>query len=133
MTEEAVTRIYANRWFAKFAAREAIDASILVGAVRRAEAGLIDAELGSGLIKQRIAREGAGRSGGYRTLIFFRHGDRAVFAFAFAKNAKANLDAVELHAFRRVAKIVLGLTNAQIDAEVVAGRLFKVSEDGEDL
>ena len=77
--------VYLNRWFAKFARKERIGDEALRDAIRRAEQGLIDADLGSGLIKQRIAREGAGRSGGYRTIIFFRGGERAVFAFGFAK------------------------------------------------
>jgi hypothetical protein len=125
-------RIYKNAWFAKFARKEDVNDTMLVDAVRRAAAGLIDAPLGSGLIKQRVARPGQGRSGGYRTLIFFRDGERAVFAFGFAKNSKANLDADELAAFRKAAKIVLGLTQAQIDAEVAAGVLTEV-EHGKDI
>ena len=59
MTENARIRIYANRWFAKFAAKENISDATLADAVHRAETGMIDADLGSGLIKQRIARQGA--------------------------------------------------------------------------
>lgn len=55
-----------------------------------------------------------------------------MFAFGFAKNSKANLDADELAAFRKAAKIVLGLTQAQIDAEVAAGVLTEV-EHGKDI
>jgi hypothetical protein len=127
-TERIVqTRIYKNRWFAKFASREMISDASLVAAVRQADAGLIDADLGSGLLKLRVARDGGGKSGGYRTLLFFRQSDRAVFAFGFAKSGKANLDAVELRTFRKAAKIILGLTQAQIDGEVDAGRLFEVN------
>jgi hypothetical protein len=127
-TERIVqTRIYKNRWFAKFASREMISDASLVAAVRQADAGLIDADLGSGLLKLGVARDGGGKSGGYRTLLFFRQSDRAVFAFGFAKSGKANLDAVELRTFRKAAKIILGLTQAQIDGEVDAGRLFEVN------
>jgi hypothetical protein len=56
MTENPRVRIYANRWFAKFAAKERISDVTLADAVHRAESCLIDADLGSGLIKQRIAR-----------------------------------------------------------------------------
>ena len=102
-----------------------------------AEAGervlLIDADLGGGLIKQRVAREGGGKSGGYRTLVFFRHEERAVFAFGFAKSSKANLNAVELRTYKQAAKIVLALTQAQVDTEVREGRLFEVNADAKDL
>ena len=133
MTRNSQSRIYMNRWFAKFASREGISDAALVAAIGQVETGLVDADLGSGLIKQRVAREGAGKSGGYRTLIFFRSGERAVFAFGFAKSAKANLDAAELRAYRSAAKIVLSLTQAQIDAEVKAERLFEVNDDAQDL
>ncbi|MFZ5745988.1 MAG: type II toxin-antitoxin system RelE/ParE family toxin [Pseudomonadota bacterium] len=88
MTGKPQTRIYKNRWFAKFASREGIGDSTLVAAVEQANRGLIDADLGGGLIKQRVAREGGGKSGGYRTLVFFRHEERAIFAFCFAKSDK---------------------------------------------
>lgn len=133
MTGDQRTRIYKNRWFAKFAAREGISDATLVAAIDQANLGLIDADLGSGLIKQRVAREGGGKSGGYRTLVFFRHEERAIFAFGFAKSGKANLNAIELRAYRQAAKIVLALTQAQIDSEVRAERLFEVKDDAQDL
>jgi hypothetical protein len=82
---EAV-RVFMNAWFGKFARKERISNVALCEAVSRAEAGLIDANLGGGVVKQRVARPGAGRSGGYRSLLFFRTGARAVFAFGFAKS-----------------------------------------------
>ena len=120
------TRIYKNRWFAKFASREGIDDAMLIAAVKQAEDGLNDADLGGGLIKLRVAREGGGKSGGYRTLIFFRQNERAVFAFGFAKNDRANLDAVELRTFKKAAKIMLVLTQDQIELEVQAGRMMEL-------
>lgn len=127
------TRIYKNRWFAKFAAREGISDATLVAAIDQANRGLIDADLGGGLIKQRVARDGGGKSGGYRTLVFFRHEERAVFAFGFAKSDRANLGAAELKAYKQAAKIVLALTQAQIDTEVREERLFEVNDDAQDL
>lgn len=126
-------RTYMNRWFAKFATRENLSTAALIDAVVRAEAGLIDADLGSGLIKQRIARSGGGRSGGYRSLVIFRSGDRAVVVFGFPKYLKDNLDAVELRTFRAAAKIVLGLTQEQVDGEVLQERLIEVKADDQDL
>jgi hypothetical protein len=59
----------------------------LLEAIARAERGLIDADLGGGLIKQRVARQGQGRSGGYRMILAYRMKDRAVFLYAFAKTS----------------------------------------------
>lgn len=126
-------RIYKNRWFDKFARRERITDSRLREAVERANAGLIDAELGNGLVKQRVARAGQGRSGGYRTIIVFRVEERAIFLFGFAKNDRANLNAEELAAYRKAAHIMLELTQRELDVELAAGRLLEVSDDDEDL
>ena len=129
MTENSRIRIYANRWFAKFAAKEKISDRTLADAVARATSGLIDADLGGGLIKQRIARQGGGKSGGYRSILIFRSGDRAIFVFAFAKSAKANLSAAELKIYRKAASIMLELGEDQIETEVEAGRLVEVKDD----
>jgi hypothetical protein len=133
MTGKALTCIYKNRWFAKSANREGISDATLVAAIDRANRGLVDADLGGGLIKQRVAREGGGKSGGYRTLVFFRHEEMAIFAFGFATNDKANLSAEELRTYKRAAKIVFALTQAQIDTEVREERLFEVIDDAQDL
>ena len=126
-------RVFKNAWFRKFARKELIGDAALCEAVARAEAGLIDADLGGGLLKQRVARLGVGKSGGYRTLIFFRVETRAVFAFGFAKNDGANLEEDEEAAFKKAAKLVLGFSDEEMDAEVESGRLTEVHCDGQDL
>ena len=72
-------RVFKTKVFRRFQRKERMRGANLVEAVARAEKGLIDADLGHGLIKQRIARDGAGKSGGFRTIIAFRKGDRAAF------------------------------------------------------
>lgn len=126
-------RVFKNSRFHKFARKEKISDAMLCEAVERAERGQIDADLGAGLIKQRVARPGAGKSGGFRTLVFFRAETRAVFAFGFAKSDMANLDDAEEAYLKKAAKLVLGFADAQIDAEVAAGRMFEVNCDEQDL
>jgi hypothetical protein len=126
-------RVFKNSRFHKFARKEKISDAMLCEAVERAERGQIDADLGAGLIKQRVARPGAGKSGGFRTLVFFRAETRAVFAFAFAKSDMANLDDAEEAYLKKAAKLVLGFADAQMDAEVAAGRMFEVNCDEQDL
>lgn len=79
-------RIFKNAWFCRFARRKKIKDAVLIEAIARAERGLIDAELGGGIIKQRLARPGQGRSGGYRSIIIFQKGQRAFFVYGFAKS-----------------------------------------------
>ncbi|MXN49417.1 type II toxin-antitoxin system RelE/ParE family toxin [Shinella kummerowiae] len=126
-------RVFKNGWFQKFARKEKISDAMLCEAVARAERGQIDADLGAGLIKQRVARPGAGKSGGFRTLVFFRTQQRAIFAFGFAKSDMANLDDADEAYLKKAAKLVLGFTDEQLDAEVVAGRMLEVRCDDQNL
>ena len=61
------------------------------------------ADLGGGVIKQRVARPGQGRAGGYRVLIAYRARARSVFLFGFAKSERANVDNDELATLREIA------------------------------
>ena len=119
-------RIFKNRWFEKFARKERIADAALTEAIDRAQRGLIDADLGGGVLKQRVAREGEGRSGGFRTIILFRSGDRAAFVFGFAKNERANLKAAELAAFRKAAGYFLRFSAEDVDSQVAAGNLVEI-------
>ena len=72
-------RVFKNAWFGRFARKEKISAEALWEAVDRAEKGLVDADLGGGVIKQRIARPGESKSKGYRSIVLYRRGDKAFF------------------------------------------------------
>ena len=126
-------RVFKNAWFRKFATKERISDAVLCEAVSRAQIGLVDADLGGGLLKQRVARPAAGRSGGYRTILVFRSGARAVFVFGFAKSDRANLTAKEEVVYKAAAKLVLAFSENQLDAEVASGRMTEVKCDGQDL
>jgi len=62
-------RIFRTKGFGRFQRKDDIDDAALREAIARAERGLIDANLGHGLIKQRVARRGEGKRGGFRTII----------------------------------------------------------------
>ncbi|GAA0299041.1 type II toxin-antitoxin system RelE/ParE family toxin [Sphingomonas oligophenolica] len=121
-----------NRWFERFAHKEGLGDSALCEAVRRAESGLIDADLGGGVIKQRVARPGKGKSGGYRTLILFRQGDRAIFAFGFAKSGQANISKADLALLKDAAAEALGWNSEELDRLVASGTLVEIEDEHED-
>lgn len=122
-------RIFKNRWFEKFARKQEISDAALIKAIERAEAGLIDADLGGGIIKQRLARKGEGKSGGYRTVIAFRSGDRAMFLFGFAKSARVNLSTLELTQFRAIGRAFLEAKAPDVERAVAMGLLSEVRND----
>jgi len=102
-------RIFKNKAFIRFAKKAGIGDAALCAAIRDAERGLMAADLGGGVIKQRIARHGQGKSGGFRTLIVFRAGTRAFFVHGFAKNEKDNIEREDLAALKRLAAEMLAL------------------------
>jgi len=124
-------RIFKNRWLARFARREHITDASLREAISRAEQGLIDADLGGGLIKQRVAREGQGRSGGYRMLLAYKENDRAVFFYAFAKNERDNIKPDELLTAREIAAMWLSADPDEIAKAIQENKLEEVSNDDE--
>jgi len=123
-------RVFKAKLFSKFATRERITDASLVEAIDRAVRGLIDADLGGGIIKQRVARPGQGRSGGYRTLIAYRSGEFAVFLFGFAKSDRANIDAEELETLHAIASQWLG-DPGKIATDAATGTLIEVKHDDE--
>ncbi|MCY4499828.1 MAG: type II toxin-antitoxin system RelE/ParE family toxin, partial [Rhodospirillaceae bacterium] len=93
-------RTFKTKAFSRFAGREGIDDAALCEAADRARSGSVDADLGGGVIKQRIARKGGGRAGGFRTIVLFRRGELAFFVYGFAKSVRENLRRDELETFR---------------------------------
>lgn len=125
-------RVFRNAWFRKFARKQRISEAALCEAVALIEAGLIDADLGGGLLKQRVARQGGGRSGGYRTLLAFKAQTRAVFVFGFAKSEQDNIGPEDERELKKLAKLVLGFAEEEIDQMVASGKFDEVRCDGED-
>lgn len=128
-----LVKVFKSKWFQRYARKELIDDSGLLDAIYRAENGQIDADLGGEVIKQRIARPGEGRSKGYRSIIFFRRGDRAFFVFGFSKSQQANVQPDEQQEFRSAAKYVLALTEAQLMKLIERGDFVEVKRHAEKI
>jgi hypothetical protein len=122
----APVRIFKTKWFSRFAMREGIADAKLVEAVQNLENGLVDADYGGGLIKQRLARSGEGKSSGYRSIVAFKSGTRSIFVFTFSKNVKKNLTAIEVREFKKAAAIYLKMTEDQISLAIRENELIEV-------
>ncbi len=119
-------RVFVTKVFARFARKEGLKDERLREAIARAERGQIDADLGGSLIKQRVARPGRGRSGGFRTVIAFRAAQRSVFLYGFAKNERDNIDATELDDLKKLARQFLGYTENQLAEALKEAELKEV-------
>lgn len=124
-------RIFGTKWFARFARKEKIEDGRLREAIDRAEKGNVDAELGGNLIKQRVAREGKGRSGGFRTVIAYRTKTRSIFLYGFAKNQLQNISAADLEDMKRAANRFLTMNNEELEKALAENELIEVTHDDE--
>ena len=108
-------RVFKTKAFARFARKEDLGDKALAGAIAQIERGLVDASMGGGLIKQRLARTGEGKRGGFRTLIAYHAGERAVFLYGFAKSDQANISPEDKRDLKDYGAMLLALTDEAID------------------
>jgi hypothetical protein len=120
-------RVVKIKSFARFARKEGISDARLAAVIQEIENGLNVVDLGNGLIKKRVARAGEGKRGGCRTVIAYREGIRSVFLYGFSKNEKANLSDLELDGLKRLARIYLQLSEADIAKAIKAGEIMEVT------
>jgi hypothetical protein len=111
-------RVFKTREFARWTTKAGLFDAALCTAVEEMTNGLIDAELGGGVVKKRVALPGRGKSGSTRTLVATNRGSRWYFVFGFEKNERDNIDAAELAALKRLARDLLKLTDSELNRAV---------------
>ena len=125
-------RVFKTKGFAKFARGENLSDAKLCGAIREVEQCQIDADYGGGVLKQRVARQGEGKSGGFRVIVCFRQSHRAFFVHGFAKSEKANLDVEEVKIYKKLAKYLFALSAQELEDGLNKKDFLEVECDGED-
>lgn len=126
-------RVFLNQSFQRFCSKAKISDEALSEAIDRAERGLIDADLGGGVIKQRIPRPNEGRSGGFRSIVIFRTNERSFFVHGFSKNDVGNISASELKDLKELGQILLNASDSEIGSLVEQGKLREMSYGKQDL
>lgn len=126
-------KVFKNGWFERLTRKQRITNRAMLDAIDRAERGRIDADLGGGVIKQRLARPGQGKSGGFRTIGLYGTSERAFFVYGFAKSDRADIDADEEAMFKKAATHVLGLSDAQLAELIAKGQFLEVKRNGEEI
>ena len=125
--------VYRTKDFARFARKAGLKDDDLLAAAQAVQNGHWDADLGGGVFKQRVAREGGGKSGGFRTIILFKIGGHSFFVHGFSKNKKANVTAQELKALKTLAGVFLGLDAAALEKARTAGEISEVIKNVEEV
>ena len=119
-------KIFKYRTFHQWAKKEKVSDLDLKKAIVEMEKGLITANLGNGLFKQRIARKGQGKRSGYRTILAFKKGDRAFFMYGFAKNERDNINSKEELVYKKLASYYLEIPSSKLGSLIEIGELYEV-------
>ncbi len=119
-------KIYKTKVFAKWQNKEKLSDVALCNAAEEVVKGLIDADLGSRIFKKRIAKAGAGKSGGYRTILATKIDGVIFFIFGFGKNEKANISSTEKQTFTEIGSKLLGFSLEEINKLISEQKLFEV-------
>ena len=119
-------RVFKNGVFNRWADKESILDSQLITAVNEMQNGLVEADLGGGVYKKRIAMQGKGKSTSYRTLLAYKLENNAFFLYGFAKSKQDNISKNELRALKLLAKQLQNYGKQELDDLIAKRVLFEV-------
>lgn len=122
-------RVFKTRHFSRWMRKTELTDSALCSAIAEMAQGLIDADLGGGVVKKRVGLAGRGKRGGARTLVATNKGNKWFFVYGFEKNDRANIADDELQALQDIAKELLSRTARQLDEAVQDGSLQEICHD----
>jgi len=125
-------RVFKTRSFCRWMRKTELSNSALCAAVAEMVQGLVDADLGGGVVKKRVGLAGRGKRGGARTLVATNKGSRWFFVFGFEKSTRANISDDELEALQDIARDLLARTGQQLDLAVEDGTLEEICHDHKD-
>ena len=122
-------RVFKTRYFIRWMRKTALNDEVLCAAVNEMAQGLIDADLGGGVVKKRVGISGRGKRGGARTLVATNKGNRWFFVYRFEKNDRANISDDELEALKDLAEQLLARTGHQLAEALNDGSLMEICND----
>ena len=122
-------RVFKTRYFIRWMRKTALNDEMLCAAVNEMAQGLIDADLGGGVVKKRVGISGRGKRGGARTLVATNKGNRWFFVYGFEKNDRANISDDELEALKDLAEQLLARTGQQLAEAMNDGSLMEICND----
>ena len=120
------TRVFKTRFFVRWLRKSGLSDRVPCGALEEVAGGLIDADLGGGLVKKRVQLAGRGKRGGARILVATNNASRWFFLFGFGKNERPDVSADELKALRELAADLLARSDRQLDEAVADGALQEI-------
>lgn len=121
-------RVFTTKHFRRFVKDNDLSEDSLCEAIRELSIGLVHASLGGSVFKQRIARKGQGKSGGFRTIIFFKLQERAFFVYGFAKSVQGTVGRDDLAELKNLAKEMLNYDDKTLSRSIQSGELIEICD-----
>lgn len=121
-----MNRVLKTRHFCRWMRKTELTDTLLCRAVAEMEAGLVDADLGGGVVKKRVPLPGRGKSGSVRTLLATNKAERWFFVFGFEKNERENITKHELEALQNLASSLLSLSDEDLEDRLEDGSLTEI-------
>ncbi len=115
--------------FSRLARKADLEDDALSQAVREMKNGLIEAQLGGGLVKKRIAVGRAGKRGGARMIVATNFGGRWFFLYGFEKNERDNIGTRELKALQIAAAALLNMNDVTIAQAIALHQIEEIEHD----
>ena len=106
-------RVFKYTGFSRFASKEGITDHELLEVVAQLEADRADVNLGGDVYKVRVARQGEGKSGGHRVIVYFRNEYRTFFSYGFSKSDRGNISEKDLKGLRKTQNYSLHLRKSR--------------------
>ena len=122
-------RVFKTRYFSRWMRKTELTDQALCNAVTEMAQGLVDADLGRGVLKKRVGLAGRGKRGGARTLVATNKGNLWFFVFGFEKTERANIADDELEALQDLASQLLARTGPELDTAVKDSSLQEICHE----
>jgi hypothetical protein len=126
-------RVFKTKWFKRFLKKESISEEKIDQTIQDIFEGRIDGDYRGGLVKQRLARDNQGKSGGYRIIVFFKVKHRMFFVFGFAKSDRENITSIEEESFRKLASYYFTLSDKELEMLLLNHELTEISYESKKI
>jgi len=124
-----MNRVFKTRYFSRWMRKTQLDDRALCDAVLEMMQGLIDADLGGGVVKKRVGVAGQGKQGGARTLLATNKDDRWFFVIGFQKSTRSNINSREKEALKLLADDLLSMSATALDSACQRDELQEICHE----
>lgn len=125
----ASSRVFKTRYFNRWMEKTELTDALLLNAIEEMERGLIDADLGGGVFKKRVALKNRGKSGSVRTLIATNKNERWFFMLGFEKNQQENIGVKEFRFLKDFAADLLTISEPRLLNALKSKDLLEISHE----